>query len=185
MIDYRILTELIPADLQRVAGGYVSEERYSVAWQDSDAHASFELRSVPLEKPYVKSFAHFDAHTLDRYEKMLSQGFSLGAYAGNLLVGFLIAEIQEWNRSMMVWEYHVARTHQNRGIGRTLMDRVKSAARQAGMRIIICETQNVNVPAIRIYHKLGFRIEGVDLSFYTNEDYPEGEVAVFMKCRLE
>ena len=31
---------------------------------------------------------------------------------------------------------------------------------------------------------LGFRVEGVDISFYSNDDYPEGEIAVFMKRRL-
>ena len=39
--------------------------------------------------------------------------------------------------------------------------------------------------AIQIYRQLGFRVEGVDLSYYTNEDYPDGEIAIFMKRRLD
>jgi hypothetical protein len=26
---------------------------------------------------------------------------------------------------------------------------------------------------------MGFTLEGVDISFYTNQDYPDGEIAVF------
>jgi ribosomal protein S18 acetylase RimI-like enzyme len=57
-------------------------------------------------------------------------------------------------------------------------------AREANLRIAYCETQNTNVPAIRFYRKLGFRMEALNLSLYTNEDYPDGEIALFMKRKL-
>ncbi len=57
-------------------------------------------------------------------------------------------------------------------------------ARRAGFRAIVCETQNTNATAIKIYRKLGFRLEGIDISYYSNNDYPDGEIAVFMKRRL-
>ena len=34
----------------------------------------------------------------------------------------------------------------------------------AGLRVIVCETQNTNVTVIRVYQQLGFRIEGIDIS---------------------
>jgi hypothetical protein len=37
------------------------------------------------------------------------------------------------------------------------------------------------VPAIRFYHALGFTLDGVDISFYSNDDLARGEIAVFMK----
>ena len=67
------------------------------------------------------------------------------------------------------------------------MERVAEKASRAGFRIMVCETQNTNPTAINVYRKLGFRvegIEGIDISFYSNHDYPEGEIAVFMKRRL-
>ena len=64
------------------------------------------------------------------------------------------------------------------------MECVAEAASRAGFRIIVCETQNTNPTAIKVYRKLGFRVEGVDISFYSNHDYPEGEIAIFMKRRL-
>ena len=47
------------------------------------------------------------------------------------------------------------------------------------------ETQNTNVPAIHFYRSVGFELEGVDLSYYANDDFPDGQIAVFMKKRVE
>jgi ribosomal protein S18 acetylase RimI-like enzyme len=44
--------------------------------------------------------------------------------------------------------------------------------------MILCETQTTNVPAIDFYRRVGFKLEGIDLSYYSNEDWPDGEVAV-------
>jgi len=64
------------------------------------------------------------------------------------------------------------------------MEALAEKARKAGLRTIVCETQTTNAPAIRFYRKLGFNIEGIDLSCYSNEDFPDGEIAIFMKRRL-
>jgi ribosomal protein S18 acetylase RimI-like enzyme len=66
-----------------------------------------------------------------------------------------------------------------------LMECVAEKAKGAGFRTIVCETQNTNVMAIKIYRKLGFRLEGIDISCYSNSDYPDGEIAVLMKRRLK
>ena len=53
------------------------------------------------------------------------------------------------------------------------------------LRALVCETQSLNVPAIRFYRKMGFTLDGIDLSYYTNEDYhPTQNVAIFMKYKL-
>ena len=144
---------------------------------------SFDLRLVTLNETYVKRF-HYNDETLQQYSTVLNSGYSFGAYDGNLLVGLAIAEGHRWNRSLSVHEFHVAETHRNQGVGRRLMEYVVEEAGRAGFRIIVCETQNTNPTAINVYRKLGFRVEGVDISFYSNDDYPEGEIAVFMKRRL-
>ena len=51
---------------------------------------------------------------------------------------------------------------------------------RTGMRVIVCETQNTNVPAIRFYQRMGFTLDGIDLSFYETID----EVAFFMKRKV-
>jgi ribosomal protein S18 acetylase RimI-like enzyme len=137
-----------------------------------------------LATPYRKQFAPPDAESLERYRRMVPGEFCLGVDEGEALVGVSLAEAQEWNRSLWVWEFHVAERRKGQGIGTVLMEDLARRARAAGLRIMICETQNTNVPAIRFYRRMGFTVEGIDLSYYTNDDWPDGEIAVFMKRKL-
>ncbi len=185
MIEVHLLTRLDSTDLKRVASGYSSDGKYVVVHADSENRASIDLQLIALKQSYVKKYDHCDAETLQRYDRILNDGYSFGAYDGDLIVGLVVAEAQLWNHSLWVWEFHVAETHRNMGIGKRLMECVAEKAKHAGLRIIVCETQNTNATAIKVYRKLGFRVEGVDISYYSNNDYPDGEIAVFMKRRLQ
>ena len=83
-----------------------------------------------------------------------------------------------------VWELHVHPQHRGAGIGRRLVDELAVRARAAGLRALAVETQNTNVAAVRFYRGVGFAIEGIDLSYYTNTDMEDGEVAIFLKRKL-
>ncbi len=184
MITIQPLTRLEATDLMRIMTTYISEGRYVVSYRDTATDTSFELHYVTLPEPAVRRYDPFDATTLQRYRQLIHAGFSFGAYDDELLVGLIIAEPQEWNRSLSVWEFHVAPTHRRTGIGRQLMACVEQHARGLGVRAIVCETQTTNAAAILAYRKLGFSIEGIDLSLYSNTDYPDGDIAVFLKRRL-
>jgi streptothricin acetyltransferase len=183
-IEIRSLTELALTDLERVASGYSSESKYVVAYTSAEDQVTFDLQLVSLDKNYVKKFDH-DDDTIERYVKVLNGGFSFGAFDGNLLIGLIIGEPHEWNRSLWVWEFHVLESYRSEGIGKQLMERVAEKGKGTGFRTIVCETQNTNVTAIKVYRKLGFELEGIDISYYSNSDYPDGEIAVFMKRRLK
>lgn len=184
MIEIHPLAQFDPADLIHVASGYSTNGKYIVSHTDSENHASINLQFTTLDEPYVKKYDPYDNETLQHYNHILNNGYSFGAYDNRSLIGFLLAEPHEWNRSLWVWEFHVAETHRNRGIGKRLMESAAENAKRAKLRTIVCETQNTNVIAIKVYRKLGFSIEGIDISYYSNDDYPDGEVAVFMKRRL-
>ena len=183
MVEIRSLTKLSLADLKRIASGYSSDSKYAVVYTETENCVTFEMRLVTLDKPYVKRF-HFDDEIVQQYATVLNTGYSFGAYDGDLLVGLAISEAHRWNRSVSVHEFHVAETHRNQGIGKQLIERIAEEASRTGFRTVVCETQNTNPTAIDVYRKLGFRVEGIDISFYSNHDYPEGEIAVFMKRRL-
>ncbi len=186
MIKIRPLTQLNLTDLKRVASSYSSDSKYAVSYTESEGCVSFDLQLVPLNRPYVKKWDwDHDDGTLQRYERVLNDSYSFGAYDGNLLVGLVVVEPHKWNRSLWVWEFHVAEVYRNMSIGKRLMECVSEKAKRAGFRTIVGETQNTNGIAIRIYRKLGFRVEGIDISYYSNNDYPDGEIAVFMKRRLQ
>ncbi len=177
------LRRLSPADLRRLAGGYASGARYAVTVSESRSQAAFRLVRKPLRRPWVKHFAH-PAEELRRYRGVIRRGWSLGAYDGATLVGFALAEPRDWNRSVWVHEFAVAASHRRRGIGRRLVAELARRAQEAGYRALVCETQTTNAPAIDFYRAAGFRLEGVDISYYSNEDLERGEVAVFMKKRV-
>jgi ribosomal protein S18 acetylase RimI-like enzyme len=183
MIEVKTLRSAAPEEIRRLASGYVSTSRYDIRKSETPERTVFSLELAALDPPYVKQFEH-DRATLEAYGRVVEQGFSLGAYAEERLIGIALAEPQRWNRSLWVHEFLVDEPHRGRGIGRQLMEALADRARAADLRVIVCETQNTNVPAITFYRAVGFEMEGVDLSYYTNDDTTQGEFAIFMKRKL-
>jgi streptothricin acetyltransferase len=183
MIEIHLLRDLQAEELNRLTGPILCRDTYRVVWSDTDLSTGFTLELVPLETPHQHNYGHMDEDYIHQY--LRPANFSFGAYEGDRLVGVLIAEQRDWNHSLWVWEFHVAPDRQGQGIGRQLMDHAAGQAREAGLHTIVCETQNRNSNAIKIYRRLGFQLEGIDISYYTNTDYPDHDVAVFMKRRLE
>jgi ribosomal protein S18 acetylase RimI-like enzyme len=184
MIEIRPLVKLDSTRLHELGAGYTSPAVYQVAKSEDDTQTTISLHLQELENPYKKHWPPdraMDAH----YNKVIEQGLSLGAYDGNRMVGIAIAEKQAWNRTLWIWEFHIDWDYQKQGIGRELMERIAQVGREAGCRVMVCETQNTNVPAIRFYRQVGFGVGAVDLSYYSNKDTTDFEVAVFMKRFIE
>lgn len=182
-VRFRIANRLSAHDLRRLADGYVSNARYAVHARERPDGITFALKRTRLVTPYRKRFP-LPAEELRRYRKLVRLGWSFGAYDGVELVGLALAEPLSWNRSVWVWELGVAPSHRRRGIATGLVRALARRAEARGYRVIVCETQTSNDPAIAFYRKAGFRFEGLDLSYYTNDDVRKGEVAIFLKKRL-
>ncbi len=181
MVKIRKLKQLRRGDLH-IMDGYVSTDRYQVSKTETADEFCFILKREKLDEPYVKRWSILD-EDFRNYSELVNQGLSLGAYDAGQLVGIAISEKIEWNRSLWIREFGVAESYRRKGVGRHLMEKVAEIAKAEGLRILVCETQNTNVPAIDFYRSVGFEVEGVDLSYYTNSDV-EGEVAIFMKRKL-
>jgi ribosomal protein S18 acetylase RimI-like enzyme len=183
MIEIRTLKELRSEDLFRLNVGYTSQAKYVAVKSESPRKTTISLELINLDKPYVKRW-ETEEEDIARGQRVVSHGLSLGAYEGEKMVGIALAEPHQWNRSLWVWEFHIAETHHRMGIGRRLMEELIQKTRLAGLRVLVCETQNTNMPAINFYRALGFEIDGIDLSYYTNEDMVQGEIAIFMKRKI-
>ncbi len=179
------LPALDDAEFRRLIAGYESDARYRLDWTDGPDGTTFTLRMEALAEPLIRRADHLDVATLDRYRALTAEGICLGGWLAGRLVALALAEAQAWNGSLWVWEFHVEARARRRGVGAGLMVALEERARAAGLRVIVCETQTTNMPAIRFYRRQGFRLEGVDLSTYSNTDWPDGEIAVFMKKRLD
>ena len=177
------LSQISREDLRRLVAGYTSQEKYLVRKTEDDRGVQITLELAPLDPPFIKRFGQ-DRELEGHYDQVLAQELSLGAYEGSRLVGLAIAEERQWNKTLWLWELHVEANCQGQGIGTKLVHGLVKLAGQRGCRVIACETQNTNVPAIRFYRKMGFQIDGLDLSYYTNSDATDYEVALFMKKKL-
>lgn len=182
--NLQLLTDISPGELKTLIVGYESPAKLAVERARIDGGFEFRLKEVALPRPYVKRFDHLDEATIARYRAMAARGFSWGAFDGAQCVGLALAEPEEWNRSVYVRELHVAATHRKTGVGRALVEAVSAHAAKGNFRALVCETQNTNAPAIRFYLLTGFELEGFDLSLYRNTDFPDGEIALFMKRKL-
>ncbi len=154
--------------LQSLDTSFVTDRSYRV----SATARGFELVEEPLATPLRK-----------RYE--LRQGeppWDLVVLAGDGggLSGMAATTYEAWNRRQVLNELHVAPDQRRRGLARRLLTEVHHAARENGARELWVETQNVNVPAVRAYRRLGFRLTGIDLSRYPPPQ--DGEVALFLSC---
>lgn len=184
MIEIRKLAQLNSDDLRRLVIGYVSDAKYAVKRTEGENGWVFALGLVPLAPPYRKRYDHLNATTIADFERVVALGFSFAAYEDGSCMGVALAEPQDWNKCYWVHELHAAPTQLRRGIGRLLVDALVAKGRESGLRTLLCETQNTNVPAIRFYRKMGFALEGLDLSHYRNTDYPDGEIMISMKKPL-
>ena len=184
MIEIKTLRRLEPDDLRRLNVGYTSPAKYVVKKSESPQKTTITLELVSLDHPYVKEW-ETDEQEIARGQEVVTYGLSLEAYERDQMVGIALAEPRRWNRSLWVWEFHIAETHRRKGLGRQLMQALVQNARKAGLRVLVCETQSTNMPAINFYRAMGFEIDGIDLSYYTNNDLYHSEVALFMKRKLE
>jgi ribosomal protein S18 acetylase RimI-like enzyme len=175
------LDEILP-----VVTGYESMEKFAVAKQETDERTLFTIQLTRLDAPHRSSFvSDFQEEDCRRYESFLPQGYSFGVYSQERLVALAISEAIPWNNALRIWEFQVMQAFRRQGIGRALMNHVVAKAAQDQFRIVFLETQNTNVPAIRFYRTMGFSLDALDLSFYTNHDVEDGEVMFFMKQKLE
>lgn len=183
MLELRTLTQISAEDLRSLGAGYTSLERYRVSKVESDARTVFTVQLEALQRPFKKVWPE-NASELDRYRGYLEAGLSVGAYLDEGLVGLAIVEHQAWNNTLWIWELRVSERHRRQGIGRRLIERVTDSAVAMGCRAVGLECQATNVPAIRFYRSVGFELDGLDLSLYSNSDAEQGEVCFYMKRKL-
>lgn len=163
--------------------GYTSTAKWVVRRTESAERVSVTVELVRLEKPYVKRWRCSDEDAA-HLSQLLDHEMSFGAFDGDRLVGVAITEPRRWNNTVWVDTIYVDLAYRGKGIGSRLCNEVESVARRNGFRIIGLETQNTNAPAVAFYTKMGFVLDGLDVSFYSNNENLEDEIAFFMKKHL-
>ena len=99
----------------------------------------------------------------------LSRWTILAAYDGARRVGGAIVIagdpqidlLRDCPDCAIVWDLRVAPDARRQGVGSALLEAVERRARERGARSLRVETQDVNVPACRLYHRHGFHLERI------------------------
>ena len=185
------LTTISFTELKALMNGFETSHMYEVKQSSKSSTdlldgMTIELRLVHLNSPICVKHDYLQEADVVTFSSFLPQGLSFGCFQEQeAMCGFLIAEYQEWNNSVSVREFQIGKAYRGKGIGQMLLDALEKACVERNIRCIVCETQVVNYPALQFYKKHGFTLDGIDLSFYSNDDYSKQNIAVFMKKKFQ
>ena len=71
-------------------------------------------------------------------------------------------------------------TFRRRGIATAMLNRLMEESREMGVRDFTLEVRHSNIPAIRLYEKMGFKSEGIRPGFYS---HPTEDAYIMWKRR--
>lgn len=142
-----------------------------------------ELELYGRGEPFIKKWEPFEADR-ERMAGIVDEGNSYLLCDGEAPVGIFLLERYEWNNCLNIELIEVVKDRRGRGYGSLMLEKIYEIALGMGVRAIRLEAQATNGAAIGFYMKNGYVIDGLDLSFYSNEDLETQEVAIFMKRKI-
>lgn len=184
MLTIRMLRQLESDSLESFGfNGFKTDTILKIERQVDGDHITIDLKPEKLEQNYEKMWQSSEG-SLQFFNEIIKLGLSFGAYQDQTLVGIIICNEINWNKSLWIENIRVSIDYRGMGIGKALIDHVITLATLKHYRLIGLETQNTNYPAIEFYQKNNFVIEGVDFSHYPSREGQVGDTAVFMKYFL-
>lgn len=99
------------------------------------------------------------------YDRVVRDGFSIGAYDEDQCIGLAIFEYQ-WNSYVYLSDLKVKNQYKNQGIASKMLDFSKGRILNKGYKGISTIAQTNNLIANRFYLKYGFEIGGLNTQDY-------------------
>ncbi len=184
MIVVEPLKPVIFDDISKFGfNGFKTNKIYTLEEKISETGIIFDLKLNNLESTYIKEWQLTNASILSM-NQLLEEQCSFGAYSEGNLIGFIQTTSIEWNNSLWIENIRVAESFRGFGIGQKLLDTIEVYARENNFRLIGLEVMGSNVPAIELYKKHKFIIDGFDRSHYPTRIGAQKEFAIFMKKYL-
>lgn len=163
--------------------GFETKEIYILEENIEDQVIQYQLKVKVLDKAYKKHWETTEI-SLHGINKMVRSAISLGAYQEGELLGFILAQSVKWNNSLWIEDIRVKASEKGKGIAYDLLSALEILARKEAYRLIGLEVMATNFPAIKLYQKQGYRIDGFDRSHYPTRVKGQKETALFMKKYL-
>ncbi len=159
------------AEYSQIPIGFTVAEVLDDAAIDAALHGA-AFAAIPTAAPYWKDYDSYPgAHPTDWAERFdvaawkFFTAFLNGQRAGGAaLVPCGCADLRrigERADSALLWDLRVAPALRRRGVGAALLEQVIREARLGGATQLRVETQQINVPACRLYAACGFRLARV------------------------
>lgn len=117
------------------------------------------------------------------YEDWLENPSAFSLIKDGQTLGYLEVDRETWNNRLRITEILILDKFRGKGYGTVLINKAKEIAKDENFREIILETQSCNTKAIEFYIKNGFKVNGIDLSCYSNDDVEKKEVRLEMVYR--
>lgn len=156
---------------------YTTEYYYDIII-DPNKIFSIELIKKPFGKELDKGF------TGKLYEDYLEDPSAFSLNNNEEVLGYIEVDREAWNNRLRITEILILNKFRGKGYGTILINKAKEIAAKEEFREIILETQSCNSKAIEFYIKNKFKINGIDLSSYTNDDVEKKEVRLEMVYRF-
>jgi ribosomal protein S18 acetylase RimI-like enzyme len=178
------------ADLGRISSAFQVERVYDVS-PVSGGLGGLVLEERPVAVPWTKDY---DALPLSHpaswtHHFDVSRWGLLTAWCGGMLAGGAViagsAEVgllEARPGDAVLWDLRVDLERRRVGIGSALLNRAERWAASSGRDGLMVETQNVNVPACRLYAHHGFTLVAIQRHAYPT--LPD-EVRLIWRKRLE
>ena len=137
----------------------------------------FTFVETPVE-PYIKDFCVGDDETVERWKRFnLEHWAFFMAFDGERPVGAATIASRDTEVDMLagrddlavLWDIRVADAYKHQGVGQTLFNMAADWSRKQGLVQMKIECQNVNIPAIRFYHKQGAVLSAINGYAYYNQ----------------
>lgn len=149
---------------------YTTDSFYDVTYKEAENTFAMTLVKTPFETPVQKAF------TSTLFESYLDEVKAFGYVKGDEVVGYIEVNKEAWHNVLRVTNILVENQYRRQGIGKALMDYIKTYALNEKNRLILLETQTCNTKAIDFYRKQGFALVGLNTVDYSNNDITNKEV---------
>jgi len=178
--DNVTLVELQKNDayLKEIGSKYSTSHYYDVSVHSESGSWRIELVRKPFEKTLDKNYHG------KLFEDHIEEPRVFAAVCENKQVGWIELGYDRWNNRMRVWEFLVEEEFRKRGIGTLLMNHAVKVAKEKGARMLVLESQTNKDTAIKFYLNFGFRLIGIDIAAYSNEDIEKKEIRLELGLKL-
>jgi GNAT superfamily N-acetyltransferase len=138
-----------------------------------DGRITYRIVDVPpYQKEYGPRRTDFAEYGSD-HNKMIFLAYVNDELAGEVRIS------KSWNKFALLDDFVVENRYRRQGVGRALIQRCVDWAKGKGFPGLTLETQNINVPACRLYESCGFELRGFDTHLYKGLDPSTDEIALY------